>query len=412
MLISIIIPTRERAEYLKASLATCVAIADPDIEIVVSDNASLDHTQEVIRSFNDPRIINVNTGRRVSMRENFDFAISKSSGEYVIMIGDDDAMLPGQFSALRGILEECRPNVFSWCHLGYGWPLPGYHRRGHTRLRRDTTFGPPTVIATAPLVPSAEGTDDAGIPVPRIYHGCASRKILNRIHAKTGAYLNSRAPDLYFMLYTIFAERNFLYADHPFSISGHTPADIGGSHRYRAPDPRAQPAIRFVAEVEADPRQDAIPGPWPTLHLTRLAQLETVKRDWSDSLTIRPRYRDWYRQILAANRDSPTLLKEVVDFLGRYAKSNATEEDLGAALVDLSRTRLGGSRFMVRLKKNLRIEWPITISGWQGTANTVATVASKVDDVLGDNYSQLMKQPGDRAKLWRSARLRSLGVRA
>ena len=90
-----------------------MAIPDPDIEIVVSDNASLDHTPDVIANFHDRQLVSVNTGRRVSMRQNFDFAIGKSTGDYVIMIGDDDAMLPGQFESLRWALEKYRPLVFS-----------------------------------------------------------------------------------------------------------------------------------------------------------------------------------------------------------------------------------------------------------------------------------------------------------
>ena len=44
MKISIVIPTRERALYLRQSLATALAIDDPDVEIIVTDNESTDDT--------------------------------------------------------------------------------------------------------------------------------------------------------------------------------------------------------------------------------------------------------------------------------------------------------------------------------------------------------------------------------
>ncbi|MEJ6708905.1 MAG: glycosyltransferase [Amylibacter sp.] len=47
MKISIIIPTRDRAFYLRQSLATATAIVDPNIEILVSENASVDDTEQV-----------------------------------------------------------------------------------------------------------------------------------------------------------------------------------------------------------------------------------------------------------------------------------------------------------------------------------------------------------------------------
>ncbi|TNE34414.1 MAG: glycosyltransferase, partial [Alphaproteobacteria bacterium] len=45
MKISIIIPTRNRAEFLKYCLATCLLSTDPDLEVVVSDNFSVDDTK-------------------------------------------------------------------------------------------------------------------------------------------------------------------------------------------------------------------------------------------------------------------------------------------------------------------------------------------------------------------------------
>ena len=151
MLISIIIPTRERADYLKACLATCVAIPDPDIEIVVSDNASQDHTRDVIESFSDRRIVHINPGRRISMRQNFNFGIGKSRGDYVITIGDDDGMLPGQFAALRATLDRFRPNILGLRYIMYAWPIPGSGRHGSLRLKKAFTFGAPEVEDTAPI---------------------------------------------------------------------------------------------------------------------------------------------------------------------------------------------------------------------------------------------------------------------
>jgi len=53
MFISIVIPTRERAETLRYALAACARIDDSQIEIVVSDNASLDDTAAVVAAQRD-----------------------------------------------------------------------------------------------------------------------------------------------------------------------------------------------------------------------------------------------------------------------------------------------------------------------------------------------------------------------
>ena len=84
MLISIIIPSRDRAVYLKYSVQTALAIQDKNIEIIVSDNASIDHTREVIRSIEDTRLKYFNTNKRISMRANFENAQVSSELCYIL----------------------------------------------------------------------------------------------------------------------------------------------------------------------------------------------------------------------------------------------------------------------------------------------------------------------------------------
>ena len=71
MLISIIIPTRDRAEVLRYSLASCARIIDRELEIIVSDNSSVDDTPAVVAKFQDSRIRYVRTPQRYSMRAKF-----------------------------------------------------------------------------------------------------------------------------------------------------------------------------------------------------------------------------------------------------------------------------------------------------------------------------------------------------
>ena len=42
----------------------------------------------------------------VSVHENWNHALNKSSGDYILMLGDDDYMLPGYFKKMDKILER------------------------------------------------------------------------------------------------------------------------------------------------------------------------------------------------------------------------------------------------------------------------------------------------------------------
>ncbi|RYZ29021.1 MAG: glycosyltransferase, partial [Sphingobacteriales bacterium] len=74
---TVVVPTRERADTLLHTLRTCVTQNYDNLTILVSDNCSQDTTEEVVRSFNDPRIQYVNTGKRLSMSHNWEFALSQ-----------------------------------------------------------------------------------------------------------------------------------------------------------------------------------------------------------------------------------------------------------------------------------------------------------------------------------------------
>ncbi len=93
-LFSILIPTRNRSEYLKYALGSVLSQTFKDLEVIVSDNASEDNTKQLVESIKDPRIKYFRTGRFISVGENFNNAYRNSSGAYFIMMGDDDFLMP------------------------------------------------------------------------------------------------------------------------------------------------------------------------------------------------------------------------------------------------------------------------------------------------------------------------------
>lgn len=60
-LFSILIPTRNRVEYLKYALDSALSQTFKDLEVVVSDNASEDNTRQLVESIGEPRIKYVRT---------------------------------------------------------------------------------------------------------------------------------------------------------------------------------------------------------------------------------------------------------------------------------------------------------------------------------------------------------------
>jgi glycosyltransferase involved in cell wall biosynthesis len=120
--ITVIIPTRERCETLKASIRTCIEQDYDNLEIIVSDNASRDDTEAVVRSISDPRLRYIKTDRRLSMTGNYEFALAHVRPGFVTIIGDDDGLMPGAAGDLAKLVKEFDVKAVVGTRPQYFWP--------------------------------------------------------------------------------------------------------------------------------------------------------------------------------------------------------------------------------------------------------------------------------------------------
>jgi len=104
-LISVIIPTYNRADLIKDAISTVLAQTYQNFEIVVVDDGSQDNTAEIIRDFGDERIKYIyqeNSGVS-SARNN---GIKNASGEYVAFLDSDDLWHPQKLEKQLSVLEN------------------------------------------------------------------------------------------------------------------------------------------------------------------------------------------------------------------------------------------------------------------------------------------------------------------
>lgn len=92
-LISIGIPTYNRADrYLKQAIQSAVNQTYSNIEVIVSDNCSTDHTETLVRSFNDSRIRYFKQNNNIGMLNNSNFCLDQAKGAYFLQLHDDDLL--------------------------------------------------------------------------------------------------------------------------------------------------------------------------------------------------------------------------------------------------------------------------------------------------------------------------------
>lgn len=113
--LSFCIPTYNRAEFI---IHTLTSIADQIIEgdytdiveICVSDNASIDGTDEIINSFknNYPsvQIVYSKNSENLGADKNYLKVVELASGEYCWLMGSDDALVPGAINRIRSEINH------------------------------------------------------------------------------------------------------------------------------------------------------------------------------------------------------------------------------------------------------------------------------------------------------------------
>lgn len=93
-LISIGVPTINRAKLLSECLRSCLNQTYENIEIVISDNASSDNTEETIMSIDDNRIRYHRQSTTIPAIDNWNFCINKAEGKFFTFVSDDDILEP------------------------------------------------------------------------------------------------------------------------------------------------------------------------------------------------------------------------------------------------------------------------------------------------------------------------------
>lgn len=105
---SICIPTFNRGPFLAELLESILDQGHPEVEVVISDNASTDDTSSVVDAYRGRFRQFVWHRWPVNMGADANFAkvISLASGEHCWFMGSDDALLPGSIDAIFADFEK------------------------------------------------------------------------------------------------------------------------------------------------------------------------------------------------------------------------------------------------------------------------------------------------------------------
>jgi glycosyltransferase involved in cell wall biosynthesis len=114
-LVSVIIPTYNRPEYLKQAITSAIQQTYQNLEIIVSDNCSLENPQALVESFQDSRIKFCRHEQNIGMLRNQFHGFKIATGKYVASLHDDDMWNEDFLSKLVPNLEANPHLILAFC---------------------------------------------------------------------------------------------------------------------------------------------------------------------------------------------------------------------------------------------------------------------------------------------------------
>jgi len=226
-LLSVIIPTKNRGDYVQKVLKQMLKYNFSDMQIVIQDNSDKDVLKHFIDTIPDKMNIKYNyTGHQISFVENFNIAVSMADGQYLCLIGDDDCVLPNIIHIARWAKSKNVKAVTPKLNAIYFWPdsasLTRYKKNDGVLFLDDFSFNIMQISTKKQLIKllTRGAYNYLNLNLGKLYHGMVDRSVIQKIKDKTGSYFGGLSPDIYMSVSISLQVESVVYLDFPFTISG------------------------------------------------------------------------------------------------------------------------------------------------------------------------------------------------
>ncbi|STD53411.1 glycosyltransferase family 2 protein [Empedobacter falsenii] len=272
-LLSIAIATKNREKYCIETIKSILNYKDPRIEIAVADNSDTNAVQVLVNEINSPQVKYLYDNTLISSIDNFNRAMELATGEYVILIGDDDSihykiMEVVEWMKTNDIESVCSKDTFTFL-----WP--GAHPNFPNGNLSIPNFKDSYTIAD-PQKEIIKLLNNGLVnyffyKVPKSYHGIVKKSLMNEVKVKTGNYYGALSPDIFSVVSLSLLIKKHAVLDYPISIAGVCPTSttsdqIKGKH---SGDLKDMPHLK----------NRKIPYNWDKL----VPEIYSVPTTWADS---------------------------------------------------------------------------------------------------------------------------------
>ncbi len=233
---SIIIPTRNRHKTLFYSIKTVLNQYFSDFELIICDNNSSPETQELVSSFDNNKIKYIRSDIDLAMTDNWELAISKATGTYIIVFGDDDGIMPYALKDLYFILNETKAKVIRWDRVYYSWPcIIVEDAKNKLSIPIKIKYKTNYIDGTQIIAKIANGDYPYEL-LPMFYNSVIHKDLISKAKATSNRIFHSQIPDVYSGYLFAYLGEKYLSIDKPMTINGGSAKSNGTATLYAKKD--------------------------------------------------------------------------------------------------------------------------------------------------------------------------------
>lgn len=310
MKFSVLLPTRNRLELLRYAVESVRRQDYHDWEIVVSDNDSTEDIGSYVSGLQDSRIRYVRTPHFVPVTDNWNHALAQSRGDYVVMLGDDDCLLPGYFAELAALIQRHSfPDTLYVEGVQYAYPgvMPdhpkGFVQTGYCEFMRGRTK--PFLLSVGEARSAVTKSMKLRLSYSyNMQHSLVSRDAIDRLSGY-GPFFQSPFPDYYASNALLLTAKRILVVPEPLVAIGISPKSFG-YYYFNARESEGTAFLNNLGEssVPEFARDLILPG--SALFTCWFVAMACIEHNFGQEYGVRAdadRYR--YLQVLSLDRNAP-----------------------------------------------------------------------------------------------------------
>lgn len=280
---TVIIPLKDRGEYIGYTLRTCMLQDYPNFEVVVSDDCSEDNSVEIIRKLaeQDHRIRLYAHEKHLGMRDNFEFALNQVKSGFVMALGGDDGLTPGCIWKMYNIIKKTGKQLLAWAPATFCYPdASGEHNIFYMNRKPRPGI---QIIKSEDFLNRITNTFNYQIDeCPMFYmKGVASMELVNRVKSRTkdGSFYYCPTPDGFSGVVLAGEVEDYAYVDEPLTIVGSTPKSQGKNYARTDEKSRKEAQQFFNDSIRRNMHEQLASQPYSPLQTIMTADYLLTARD-------------------------------------------------------------------------------------------------------------------------------------